>query len=129
MIRQPGNRGNAAVELVVLTPAVCLCAVFVFWCGRLGQARSQVALAADSGARAASMVRRSRMVDVGRSVAIGALRGNGVVCASSTAAVEVTDDRVIVTVRCTTDSRGVNPFTARTVTATAESPIDRYRAD
>lgn len=129
MTRPTADRGNAAVELVILTPAVCLCAVFVFWCGRLGQARSQVALAADSGARAASMVRRSRMVDVGRSVAIGALRGNGVVCSSSAAAVRVTDDRVIVTVRCTTDSRGVSPFTERTVTATAVSPIDRYRAD
>ena len=128
MRRHAHDGGNAAAELVILTPVVCLCAVFVFWCGRLGQARSQIDLAAESGARAASMVRRSRMAEVGRATALGALRNNGVVCAAAEANVEVREDRVAVTVRCTTESRGLWPFDTRTVSAVAVSPIDRYRA-
>lgn len=128
MSRPGPDRGNAAAELVILTPVVCLCAVFVFWCGRLGQARSQIDLAAESGARAASMVRRSRMADVGRTAALAALDNNGVVCANAQASVDVQADHVVVTVGCTTESRGVWPFDARRVTAVAVSPIDRYRA-
>jgi hypothetical protein len=128
MRRRHDDSGNAAAELVVLTPVVCLCAVFVFWCGRLGQARSQIDLAAERGARAASMVRRSRMVEVGRTAALDSLRNNGVVCTTVEARVDVLQDSVAITVRCSTESRGVWPFDSRSVSAVAVSPIDRYRA-
>jgi hypothetical protein len=69
------------------------------------------------------------MIDVGRSVALAALGRNGVVCSSSAATVLVADDRVVVTVRCTTEANGLSPLADRTVTAIAVSPIDRYRAE
>ena len=123
------DRGNAAAELVLLTPALVLCAVFVFWCGRLGQARTQVDLAAESGARAASMVRRTRMIGIGRSAALASLDHNGVVCGSVSADVDVLEDRVRVTVHCTTDASGLEPFGSKVVSATAVAPIDRYRGE
>jgi len=123
------DHGNAAAELVLLTPALVICAVFVFWCGRLGQARTQVDLAAESGARAASMVRRTRMTGVGRSTALSSLERNGVVCGSVSAAVDVLEDRVRVTVRCATDADGLKPFGSKVVSATAVAPIDRYRGE
>jgi len=121
--------GNAAVELVVLTPVLCLCALFVFWCGRLGQARSQVELAASAAARAASMVSRERMQGVARSTALSLLQRNGLVCAATAAAVVVGDDRVSVSVTCRSDVNGLDPFTDRVVQATAVAPIDHYRVD
>jgi len=121
--------GNAAVELVVITPVLVLCAVLVFWCGRLGEARSLVDLAAGRAARSASLVSRARMEAVGRAEAFDALRSNGASCASVGVSVLVHDAHVRVTVRCTTNAAGVEQFGVRTLTASALAPIDHYRAE
>lgn len=129
MSRRCRDAGSSAAELVVLTPVLVLCALFVFWCGRLGQARSLVDLAASRGARAASLVSRARMETVGRAEAVDALRSNGVSCASVSVAVEVLAEHVRVAVRCVTDAVGLEPLDARTLAATALAPIDYFRAE
>lgn len=128
-MRRKQDSGNAAAELVIITPALVLCAVFVFWCGRLGQARTAVDSAASRGARAASLVSRARMSGVGRAEAVAALHGSGPLCAGVGVDVEVLDEHVRVTVHCTTDVTGVGPFDSRTITASALAPIDHYRAE
>jgi Flp pilus assembly protein TadG len=116
------------MELVIVTPVLVLCAVFVFWGGRLGEARSLVDLAASRGARAASLVSRARMDSVGRAASVDALQNNGVSCASLGVAVSVMERYVRVTVRCVSNDSGVSPFGSRTLTASALAPIDYYRA-
>lgn len=128
-MRRGRDSGNAAAELVIITPSLVLCAVLVFWCGRLGQARSVVDLAASRAARAASLVSRSRMDAVGRAEVIDALRGSGPLCVSVGVNVVVLDEHVSVTVRCITNVTGVGPFDSRTLTGSALAPIDYYRAE
>ena len=123
------DRGTASMETVLLTPVLALGALFVVWAGRAGQSVSQLEQAADRGARAASLVSRARMVDVGRAGALADLVGNGVACRTADAVVVVLADRVVVTVRCTLETRGLTGLPTRTMSASAAEPIDVYRAD
>jgi len=125
--RSNADCGTAAAELVLLIPALVVSACFVFWCGRQGQGRTRVDLAASAGARAASLVSRVRMYEVGREAALASLSGNGVACRA--AQIDVSSDvyAVRVTVRCTTNSAELAPFGERTIESSATSVIDELR--
>lgn len=128
-VREPNDLGSGAVEFVVVVPVLCLCLLFVVWCGRLGEGRNKVELAAGSGARAASMVRRSRMESVGRAAALSSIARNGVSCDEISAAVEVFDRHVRVEVICITNADDLGDFGSRRLVAAAVAPIDRYRSE
>lgn len=123
------DRGSASMETVLLTPALVVLMVFVIWCGRAGQTTSKLEHAADRGARAAALVRRDRMVAVGRAAALAELTGNGADCVAPGASVVVGLDAVTVSVQCTTNIAGLSGLPGRLVTATSVEPIDTYRAD
>ena len=111
--------------------------LFVVFVGRAGGAVEQVRHAADEGARAASMVRRSAMRDSATSAVARDLTTNGANCSSTTVSVEVVErsntsatSTVTVTVACVVEAAGTGLLgtAMRTVTARSTEIIDRYRA-
>lgn len=127
--RSDTDAGSGAAEFVIVVPVLCLCLLFVVWCGRLGESRNKVELAASSGARAASMVRRTRMEAVGRAAALASIARNGASCSRFAAGVRVFERYVRVEVTCETDSVDVGDFGSRRLVAAAVAPIDRYRSE
>lgn len=122
------DRGNASMELAILTPLLGLGFLFVVWAGRAGQTASKVEHAADRGARAAALVSRARMAGVGQAEALAELSANGADCTGQSASVVLLVDRVVVTVRCAVSVQGISALPARVITATSAEPIDVYRA-
>lgn len=125
----PADVGSGAAEFVIAVPVLCLCLLFVVWCGRLGESRNRVELAAGSGARAASMVRRTRMESVGASAALASIARNGASCDGVSAGVEVFERYVRVEVTCVTNANDLGEFGSRRLVAAAVAPIDRYRSE
>lgn len=121
--------GSGAAEFVIVVPVLCLCLLFVVWCGRLGESRNKVELAAGSGARAASMVRRTRMESVGASAALASIARNGASCDEVSAGVEVFERYVRVEVTCVTNASDLGDLGSRRLVAAAVAPIDRYRSE
>ncbi|MDQ3643440.1 MAG: pilus assembly protein, partial [Actinomycetota bacterium] len=77
------QRGAAALELVLVTPALVLLLLFVVSVGRLAQARADVDAAARDAARAASFARGPDSArDDGLAAAAARLRAGGVTCRS-----------------------------------------------
>lgn len=126
--RARADRGSAAMEFVLLTPALALGFLFVVWSGRAGQTVSKVEHAADRGARAAALVSRARMTSVGSREALAELTSNGADCSGASAGVAVLADRVVVTVTCTVSNQAIEALPARVVRATSSEPIDEHRA-
>lgn len=80
--RQPEERGAAALEFVLLVPALMLIASLVIGGGRLWQARTAVEAAAASAARAASVARTPAEAEkLATTVTNPALANAGVHCA------------------------------------------------
>jgi len=126
------QRGSFAVELVVLTPALMLCTLLVVHHGRVAALTSKVSHAADSAARAASLVSGSRQEHEAARVARADLSGSGAGCLSPSVRLRHSasggDRFVTVRVSCTVDSAGLGLLGARSVTVTRESTeqIDVY---
>jgi Flp pilus assembly protein TadG len=132
--RPAGEQGSVSVELVLLAPVVIALLCLVVGLGRLAQAGGQVAGAARDAARAASMTPDpAAAVTAARAAAAGDMTGDGRACT----ALRVTTDTagfsaggtVLVTVACTVRLADVALSGlpgARTLTATALAPIDRY---
>jgi Flp pilus assembly protein TadG len=129
------ERGSASVELVVLAPVLMVMVLFVVFAGRSTQTVVAIRQAADSGARAASMVHPSRMESTGRGAAIDALRRNGVHCSDTMVNVAFDGDSairsVLVEVECTLDQSGIELLGLRRRTLYAKSieVIDVWRVD
>lgn len=129
------EQGSASVELVVLVPVLMVMVLFVVFAGRSTQTAVAVRQAADSGARAASMVHPSRMEAVGRTAVITSLDGNGVHCVNPMINVAIDRDStvrsVLVEVECTLDQRGVEllGLKQRTLYAKSIEVIDVWRVD
>lgn len=130
------QRGSAAVELVIITPALLVLLLLVVAGGRLVQAKGDVEDAARLAARAASLARgpdsaRADAEDAARR----RLHEGGVTCRTLDIAVPTGDFRpggtVAATVTCGVDLGDVTllrlPGT-RTVSATFVEPVDTYRA-
>lgn len=129
------ERGSASVELVVLTPVLMFMVLFVVFAGRSTQTSVAVRQAADSGARAASMVHPSRMDAVGRTAVIDSLDQNGVHCLDTMVNVALDHDStvrsVLVEVECMLDQRGLEllGLEKRTMYAKSIEVIDVWRVD
>lgn len=126
------EQGSAAVEIVILTPVLVILMLFVISVGRAGGAVEQVRHAADTAARAASLVSNRMMQDIAERTVAGDLDANGATCSSVSVVVAFSDDlvdTVTVTVTCAvrTDGATLLGALARTVSASSTEVVDRYR--
>ncbi len=133
-----GDRGSAAVELVVLVPVLVLLMGFVILVGRLATVQQDVTSASRDAARAAS-ARGPGGDPVGEAtrVATQTLAGRNVTCASLGVDVDVSQltpgGQVSVTVRCDvgySDLLGLGMgASTRSVAATSVAVVDTYITD
>ena len=75
------DRGSLTVEMVILAPMLMFMVLFGVHVGRLSEAKMQVQHAADQGARAGSLVAKSKMVSAATVAAENDLKLAGVSCA------------------------------------------------
>ena len=129
------ERGSATVETVVLVPVLVALVLFAVYAGRSTQAMGQIRHAADQGARAASLVRVSRMQQVGRQAVLENLTENGSPCTNVMVNVAVDTESssraVLVEVECEVSLAGLELLNLGTRTIEAESVevIDVWRVD
>jgi Flp pilus assembly protein TadG len=128
-----GDRGSAAVELVLLTPLLVTLLLFVVHVGRAGEGMTAVRHAADQGARAASLVSESRMSDAARRAVVDDLARSGQSCLSPSVSTATSTSGsvtwVTVRVRCTTSTEGLSLLGvgSTTISASSSEIVDRYR--
>lgn len=137
--RRRDDRGSVAIEAALGVPAFGLFVVLIIMGGRVELARQAVESSAYEAARAASIERTQQEASqAGTSAARTSLDNQGVQCVSShinvnTAAFGAslgTTGQVTATVTCDVklSDLGIPGTPTRTLTATASSPIDAYRA-
>jgi Flp pilus assembly protein TadG len=113
------SRGSVSVDMVLMTPVLMAMTVFAMNVGRGADTSAVVRVAADHGARAASMVARPSMVSAAYSAVTQTLTASQSVCDTPNIAVTATSTTVTVEVTCRI-STGV----ARAVSVEV---IDTYR--
>ncbi|NUU15820.1 pilus assembly protein TadE [Cellulomonas humilata] len=131
------ERGSITVELAILTPVLILLLGALVLAGRIQTSASSVEQAARSAARDASL---ARTPDAARAAAVAAAARElaTTACAATTVDVDTSgfstrigqDGIVTATVSCTVsiaDLAVPGLPGARTITAQATSPLDRYR--
>ena len=129
------ERGSATVETVVLVPVLVALVLFAVYAGRSTQAMGQIRHAADQGARAASLVRVSRMQQVGRQAVLENLTENGSPCTNVMVNVAVDTESssraVLVEVECEVSLVGLELLNLgrRTIEAESVEVIDVWRVD
>lgn len=129
------ERGSATVETVVLVPVLVALVLFAVYAGRSTQAMGQIRHAADQGARAASLVRVSRMQQVGRQAVLENLTENGSPCTNVMVNVAVDTESssraVLVEVECEVSLAGLELLNLgrRTIEAESVEVIDVWRVD
>ena len=129
------ERGSATVETVVLVPVLVALVLFAVYAGRSTQAMGQIRHAADQGARAASLVRVSRMQQVGREAVLENLTENGSPCTNVMVNVAVDTESssraVLVEVECEVSLAGLELLNLgrRTIEAESVEVIDVWRVD
>lgn len=133
-LREPGgDRGSAAVEMVLLTPLLIVLVLFVVHAGRSAEGLSELRHAADQGARAASLVARIRMASAAGDAVRRDLAASGSSCELPTVMVRVQaltyGSSVRVEVRCWVSNIGLGLLGTRRMLLSANSTeiIDRYR--
>ena len=134
----PGEEGSVAAEVAIAIPVLVAVLLFVgVLVARGVDARLRLADAAHQAARAASLTRSPAAATLAaQQAATAALHHAGVDCADPSVAVDTSDFApggvVSVTVSCRLDLSYAAALLAtgdqRTLTATASSPIDTYRA-
>jgi Flp pilus assembly protein TadG len=123
------------VETVVLVPVLVALVLFAVYAGRSTQAMGQIRHAADQGARAASLVRVSRMQQVGRQAVLENLTENGSPCTNVMVNVAVDTESssraVLVEVECEVSLAGLELLNLgrRTIEAESVEVIDVWRVD
>ncbi len=131
-----GDRGSAALELVLLTPLLIGVLLAVVALGRLADARLVVTDAAHQAARAASLARTAGTARAdARRTARAALDGASRSCTRPQVTVSgdlTPGTAATATVSCTADLgdlTGLGLPGSVTVTGSAHSPVDQYRSD
>ncbi|WP_448060639.1 TadE/TadG family type IV pilus assembly protein [Cellulomonas hominis] len=134
------ERGSASLELAILAPALLLLLGLVALAGRVQVAAGAVEHAATSAAREASLARTADGAQsTATATAVRDLEGQDIRCASSSVTVDTSgfgaplgqSATVSASVTCTVsfaDLAVPGLPGSRTMTATATSPIDRFRA-
>lgn len=133
--RAGGQRGAAAIELVLVTPVLIVLLMFVVAGGRVADARGQVDGAARDAARAATLARSATGAErEGTNAAETRLHDAGVECRSLVVQVDATrfaaGGTVTATVTCAVDLGDLTLLAipgTRSVTAAAAEPVDVYR--
>lgn len=132
------ERGSAAIELVLLVPALMLLLLFAVAGGRVAIAHGSVQQAAADAARAASIARTAGAAQTTAVAAARATLSNqGLTCASMTVTLDTsgfatpvgTPASVAATVTCTVElsELGLPGLPDRVVSATVTSPLDVFR--
>ncbi len=133
------ERGAAAVELVLIVPALMMMVLFAVAGGRVALAHGSVQQAAAAAARTASIARTAGEAHTtSQAVATATLANQGLQCTTSTVSVDTsgfasavgTVASVTATVSCTVRLSDLSvpglPGTV-VVTETVTSPLDTYR--
>lgn len=129
------ERGSISVEAVLLTPVLATLLLMVVYGSRLVSAQHTVQLAANHGARQASMVRFSRMDETGNRAARDYLSTRRSGCTESriNVAVDRESDRpsVLVEVECKVETTGLSLLGVmpKIVRASSLEVIDVWRAN
>jgi len=132
------ERGSAAIELVLLVPALMLLLLFAVAGGRVAIAQGSVQQAAADAARAASIARTAGSAQTSAVAAARATLANqGLTCASMTVSLDTagfsrpvgTPASVAATVTCTVElsELALPGLPDRVVSATVTSPLDVFR--
>ena len=132
------ERGSAAIELVLLVPALMLLLMFAVAGGRVAIAHGSVQQAAADAARAASIARTAGSAQTSAGAAARATLANqGLTCASVTVTLDTsgfatrvgTPASVAATVNCTVElsELALPGLPDRVVSATVTSPLDVFR--
>ena len=132
------ERGSAAIELVLLVPALMLLLMFAVAGGRVAMAHGSVQQAAADAARAASIARTAGAAQTTAVAAARATLANqGLTCASMTVTLDTsgfsrpvgTPASVAATVNCTVElsELALPGLPDRVVSATVTSPLDVFR--
>lgn len=135
MTRRPRpDRGNAALEMVLLAPVLFLLLMLVVYAGRLSSARGEVSSAAAAAARAASLYSSANGPDHARATARQSLADRGVTCPNARVDVRYQDrgglGYVDVEVACDLHMRDLGLLglpAQQTIRAEAREVIDRFR--
>jgi len=130
------ERGAATTEMVLITPVLVLCLLFIVLVGRYSTARADVTGAARDAARAASVERSPAAAhDAAIDAAAGSIRRSGLSCDEILTTPDVTDFEAggIVTVevscRVKLGDLGLLGIPGqKTITADSAEPVDSYRA-
>jgi Flp pilus assembly protein TadG len=134
--RARGERGTAAIQLVLIAPVLMVILLFVVGLGRMAHARQQLESVAADSARAASLERNTHhSAAAAKAAAQQSLGQAGVSCTGLTVDVDLTSyepgGQVKVTVSCKTQLSDVALAGfpgSRTFTATSTVPIETYRS-
>lgn len=133
-VRETGrDRGSAAMETVLLTPLLIVLVLFVVHAGRSAEGMSELRHAADQGARAASLVARTRMATAAGEAVRRDLAASGSSCERPSVTVGFQaltyGSSVRVDVRCWVSNIGLGLLGTSQVLLAANSTeiIDRYR--
>lgn len=128
------DQGNAALELVLLTPVFFLLLLLVVYAGRLSSARGEVTAAAAAAARAASLYSADNGPEQARATALESLSDRSVSCPSPDVQVAYTTAAglgyVDVTVSCNLRMRDLGALGlpgVQTISAEAREVIDEFR--
>jgi Flp pilus assembly protein TadG len=130
------DTGSATTELALATPVLMAVLLFLVLCGRLVSAQMDLDAAASSGARSGSIARSETAARAeAERTARQTLAARGVTCRQATVRVTTGGLRpggsVTVTVSCAvplSDLLLLGVPGSRAVSATATSPVDRWRA-
>lgn len=128
------QRGSFAVEFLIIAPVLMLVSLLAVHHGRVAALRTATAHAADSAARAASLVSPAREAVAAQLAVTLDLDGSGTRCLRqgvTLSHVNQPGGRLVkARVTCTSSVDGLRILGARTVTVTAESAeqIDVYTA-
>lgn len=138
-LRRRPDRGSAAIEAVILTPAFFMFVLLIVCAGRLAIARQSVESAASDAARSASISRsQGQAKHAATAAATSTLTAQALECTSKRVSVDTsgftatvgTPASVRVSVTCVVNLSDLSvpgiPG-SRTITATMVSPIDTYR--
>lgn len=128
------ERGNAALEMVLLTPVLLLLLLLVVYAGRLSSARGEVTAAAAAAARSASLYSTANGAGQATATARESLADRGVSCPSPRVSVDYSDvgalTYVDVEVSCDLLMRDLGALGlpgVQTITAEAREVIDEFR--
>lgn len=134
--RHLGERGTAAIELVLMAPVLMIILLFVVGLGRMAHARQQIESVAADSARAASLERNTQLSALAARIAAERSLGQaGVSCSGLDVGVDLSSyqpgGQVRVTVSCTANLGDVAlaGFPGHKVfTATSTVPVETYRS-